>query len=387
MEIPNQIAKKARPFFLSFFQALSDDMNTLINAPVECTLTDIALRRGEEDLGELFEAENSVAYTLEDGLHTGHLHMVMDDVAAIGLSGLMMMLPQAVVQKSVKTREYTDEIREGFHEVANQIMGSLNARVEKKMEGGHLFLEGAEQVQASHWPDSVDPTVTYLDIGMEATVSNFRSAPVHWLISRGLANALLQLDIPGSPEELAAEAARLKAAEPVEEAVEPPAVEDFEFNADAQEFLARCAAHELPPPAEPGSLRVVMTWPPFTLNEQAEVIRAVTAVFQDGHRYVGVEREGVLLRVVSPGDLRRIMGAFYNSKAATPREKALLQLPLGKINEQQQLITISPQGSIDQATDLLKAHNLHVLPVVNDSGVLRGFVPAHALLQYFRKRV
>ncbi|MBF0462547.1 MAG: CBS domain-containing protein [Magnetococcales bacterium] len=391
MEIPDKTAKKVRPFFLNFFQKLSDNLNTLINAPVECTITDVALLRGEEDLSDLFESETSVTYTLEDGLHTGDMHLVMDAAAAIGLSGLMMMLPQAVVQKTVKTREYTDEIREGFHEVANQIVGSLNDRVEEKLAGGHLFVEAVEHVGIGAVSATLDPTVTYLDIGMDVKVSDFRSASAHWLFSRGLANALLKLDIPGSPEELAREAAQ---AGVVEEEVKPaevvpeakPVPDDFQFDANVSDYLARSTRIELPNPDEPGGVRVVMTLPPFALNENEEVMRAVTAAFQEGRRYVGVDRQGTLIRVVSPSDLRRIMGAFYGSKAVTPREKALLNLPVGKLNETQKLVTITPKGTIEQAADLLKTNNLFALPVVNGSGVLRGFVPIHAVIEYFRKR-
>ena len=387
--------KKARPFFLSFFQRLSDDLNTLVDTPVECTLTEIALQRGEEDLAGLFESENSVAYAKEDGLNTGGIYLVMDASAAIALAGLMMMLPKPVVQKSVKTREYTEEIQEGFHEVSNQIMGSLNLRVEEKLVGGHLFLETVEHLEAGMVPASLNPIVTYLDIGMEITVSDFRAAPARWLLSRGMASKLLKLDIPATAEELALEKGEEPPAAVVEEpppvATTPPppvtaAPDDYEFDALASDRLLRSTGGDLPAPHEPGGLRVVMTLAPFTLNEREEVMQAVVALFQEGHMYIGVERENRLVRIVSQSDVRRIMGAFYGSKAVTPREKALLSLPIGKLNEQQKMVSITAKGTIDQATDLLKTHNLYALPVVSGNGVLRGFVPAYSLLDYFRKR-
>ena len=54
METPEQVVKKARPFFLSYFQKLAGDLNTLIDAPVVCTLNGVSLLRGEADLGTLF---------------------------------------------------------------------------------------------------------------------------------------------------------------------------------------------------------------------------------------------------------------------------------------------------------------------------------------------
>ncbi|MEO5348237.1 MAG: hypothetical protein H7836_01115 [Magnetococcus sp. YQC-3] len=387
MDIPEQIAKKVRPFFLSFLQKLSDDLNTLIDAPVECALTSISLVRGTDDLDELFVSENSTAYALEDGLHSGNLHLVMDASVAIGLSGLMMMLPKAVVQKSVKTREYTEEIQEGFHEVSNQIMGSLNTRVEEKLEGGHLFLEGTEHTGASSIPSTLNPVFTYLSIGMDVTVSDFRVAPAVWLFSRGFANTLLKVEIPATPEELALEAGGAVAEEPAPEPP-PPAREpdDYEFDSAAGDLLARSTGDDLPAPDEPGGLRVVMTLPPVSLHETEEVMQAVVAIFQEGHRYVGVERQGALFRVVSKSDLRRIMGAFYGSKAVTPKEKALFSLPVGKLNEKQTLVRIMARGTINEAADLLKTHSLYALPVVSGNGVLRGFIPVHSLVDYFRKK-
>ncbi|MBF0183395.1 MAG: hypothetical protein HQM06_03255 [Magnetococcales bacterium] len=387
MEIPDQIAKKARQFFLSFFQKLSDDMNTLVDAPVECTLTDVSIIRGEDDLGFLFDSEFSSSYALEDGLHSGDIHLLMDAPAAIALSGLMMMLPKAVVQKNVKSREYTEEIQEGFHEIANQIMGSLNTRVEEKLAGGHLFLDSVEHLASGAIPSSAKVGNTYLDIGMEIKVSDFRAAPAHWLVSRGFVNALLKVEMPGTPEELAADAPKETQA-PAAPPTAPPAraVDDYEFDISAAGLLARSAADALPAPDEPGGLRVVMTLPPFLLNESAPISDAVSAMFPDGQRILGVESQGILVRVISQGDVRRMMGAFHGSKAATPQEKAILSQAIGKLNERQKMVTLAARGTIDQAADMLKQHNLFALPIITDAGVLRGFVPAYSLLEYYRKK-
>ncbi|WP_130472926.1 CBS domain-containing protein [Candidatus Magnetaquicoccus inordinatus] len=387
MEIPDQIAKKARQFFLSFFQKLSDDMNTLVDAPVECTLTEVNLLRGEDDLGFLFDSEYSSSYALEDGLRSGSIHLLLDAPAAIALSGLMMMLPKAVVQKNVKSREYTEEIQEGFHEIANQIMGSLNTRVEEKMAGGHLFLDSVEHLGGGGaLPTSLKVENTYLDIGMEIKVSDFRASPAHWLVSRSFANSLLKIEMPGTPEELAADAPK----ETAPPATPPPAPvrapDDYEFDLSAAGVLARSTAESLPAPDEPGGIRVVMTLPPFLLNEAAPVSDAVDAMFPDGQRILGVESQGILVRVVSQGDVRKVMGAFYGSKAVTPQERALLSQAIGKLNERQRMVTIPARGSIDQAADLLKQNNLFALPVITDGGNLRGFVPAYSLLEYYRKK-
>ncbi|MBF0097299.1 MAG: CBS domain-containing protein [Magnetococcales bacterium] len=386
MEIPDQIAKKARQFFLSFFQKLSDDLNTLVDAPVECTLTEVNIIRGEDDLGFLFGAEYSSSHAVEDGLNSGNIHLLMDAPAAIALSGLMMMLPKAVVQKNVKSREYTEEIQEGFHEIANQIMGSLNTRIEEKLSGGHLFLDGVEHLSGGSLPATLNVNTTYLDIGMEIKVSEFRAAPVHWLLSRGTANTLLKVDMPGTAEELAADAPKETPAPAAPPPAPSRAADDYEFDISAAGLLARSTADSLPAPNEPGGLRVVMTLPPFLLNESAPISDAVGAMFPDGQRILGVESQGILVRVISQGDVRKMMGAFHGSKAATPQEKALLSQAIGKLNERQRMVTVPARGTIDEAADLLKQHNLFALPVITDAGVLRGFVPAYSLLEYYRKK-
>lgn len=391
MDIPDQIAKKTRPFFLNFFQRLADDLNTLIDTPVECTLTDVSLLCGEDDLGPLFESNNSIAHVREDGLNVGTIHLVMEASAVIALSGFMMMLPKAVVAKNVKVREYTEEIKEGFHEVANQITGSLNTLVEEKMSGGHLFLDDVEHLSVGTIPPALNPLSTYLDIGMEITIADFRPVQVHWLLSRKFGDALLKIIIPPSPEESALEekeraALEAKNAPPPVEEPPPPPPDAYEFDDQADDLLARAAGADLPDPDEPGGLRVVMTLPPFTLNDTEPVSQAVFALIQSGYRYIGVERQGAVFRVLGRSDVRRIMGAFYGSKAVTPREKALLALPVGKLNEQQKLVSIAADGTIRQAFELLNAHHLYALPVITDKGRLRGFVSIHALLDYFRKK-
>lgn len=394
MDISDQIAKKTRPFFLNFFQRLADDLNTLVDTPVECTLVDVTLLRGDEDLAPLFEANNSVAHIREDGLNVGMLHLVMEASAVIALSGFMMMLPKAVVAKNVKVREYTEEIKEGFHEVANQIAGSLNTLVEEKMAGGHLFLDKVEHLRVGSKPAILNPLFTYLDVSMEITIADFRPVQVHWLLSRKFGDSLLGFAIPPSQEESDLEeqeraALEAKNAPPVVEKV-PPKVEvkvnEYEFDDQADDLLARAAGADLPGPNEPGGLKVVMTLPPFALNDTEAVTQAVFALIQSGYRYIGVERQGALFRVLSRSDVRRIIGAFYGSKAVTPREKALLSLPVGKLNEQQKLVSITTDGTIGQAFELLNAHHIHALPVVTAQGKLRGFVSIHALLDYFRKK-
>ncbi|MBF0154822.1 MAG: CBS domain-containing protein [Magnetococcales bacterium] len=145
-------------------------------------------------------------------------------------------------------------------------------------------------------------------------------------------------------------------------------------------------ADGLPHPDEPGSVKAVTTIPPFSLKEEDRVIKAINAMRQDGFRYIGIERQGRLVRVVSQSDLRQLMGPFFGTQAMSARDKAICTLPLGKINENQTLVSIPIHGSISQAATLVQEHSLRMLPVVSKQGVLRGYVPVHALLDFFRRK-
>ena len=385
METPELIVKKARPFFLNYFSNLANDLNTLTAAPVVCTLKGISLVRGEADLKVFFEENRSVAYVREDGLDSGDVHLVFDVTTSIALTGLMMMMGEAVIQNQVKTREYNEEIQEGFQEVSNQVVGAMNDLVEQKMaDGGHMFLEATTHSEPKVIPDSLDMETTYLEASVEIKVADFPPATASWLLSRGLAQPLLDIEIPGGPGEQAAEP------EPAAPEVETPPVEaDMADGEDVA--VPDSLADDLPladdvDPNAPGSVTSVMRGDPHTLKETDKVLDAINAMRREGHACFGIERQGRLIRVVTRSDLRQIMGPFFGTRAMGPRDKALCALPIGKFYEDQRLIRIPQTGTINQAADLITEFRLHALPVVGKDEKLKGFVSIHTLLGYFRSR-
>lgn len=386
METPEQVVKQAKPFFLSYFQKLASDLNTLIDAPVVCQLNKVALLRGEEDLNALFELDRSVAYAREDGLSTGDVHLVFDVTTSIALAGLMMMMGESVIKNKLEIREYNDEIKEGFQEVSNQIVGALNDQIEAKMaDGGHLLLESTKHIAIGNFPDSLNHATTYLAADVDIRVSGFGSASAYWLLSRGVAKAILDVAIPGSSEE---EAQDDDGPSETEQNVDGASDETPEGDPDAEKArqAARSADADLPEPDEEGSVKVVMTETAFAMKEDEPIKRAVVAMLQDGYRYIAVERKGVTIRIVSQSDLRQVMGPFYGSQAVTPRDKALFSIGIGKLNENQKMVKIVEGGTVDQAAELFVAHQIGALPVVSNKGIIRGFVPMHAVIDYFRKR-
>ncbi|MBF0158405.1 MAG: hypothetical protein HQL58_02670, partial [Magnetococcales bacterium] len=197
-----QIIKKARPFFLNYFKRLENDLNTLTSAPVTCTIGDVSLLHGRDDLEQAFEVDRAVAQVVEDGHHYGDMHILMDVSTAIALSGLMMMMGEAVIRELVKNRKYTDEIQEGFQEVANQTVGALNDLFEKKVEGGHLTLVlPTSFVQYGEFCDTLKDDATYLQVVSNIQIGNFPAAPTTWLTSRKVVEPLLGVVVAGTASE------------------------------------------------------------------------------------------------------------------------------------------------------------------------------------------
>ncbi|MBF0358820.1 MAG: CBS domain-containing protein [Magnetococcales bacterium] len=404
METPDTLVKQVKPFFLNFLGKLSTDLNTLTAAPVTINLTTVELLRGEDELGGLLEKDRCVAYVNEDGLKTGDVYIIIDVATSIALTGLMMMMGEDVIQNQVQTREYNEEIQEGFNEVANQIVGVFNGLVEEKMkDGGHLFLEDTQRLEPGNKLPEINEKRTYLAIVAEMQVASFPAETCRILLSKGFADPLLDVSIPGTEEEDAEMAERAKeqpeetsddVAEDFSEAVgsdDPEAGDGTELVEDNPLAGGEPGNYDtsdgLPVPDEPGGIKVVMTEKPFTMKEGESIMTAINAMRNEGKNYIGVIDKGnKLIRVVSKSDLRQIMGPFFGSKAMGPRDKAVYTLAVSKINTEQQLIRIPQTGSINQAAELLLEFNLRALPVVNNQGELQGFIPIHSVMSYFRKK-
>jgi CBS domain-containing protein len=404
METPDSLVKQVKPFFLNFLGKLSTDLNTLTAAPVTINLTSVELLRGEKELGGFLEKDRCVAYVNEDGLNTGDVHLIIDVATSIALTGLMMMMGEDVIQNQVQTREYNEEIQEGFNEVANQIVGVFNGLVEEQMsDGGHLFLEETVRLEPGDKLPGIDEKKTYLTIVADMQVASFPVETCRILLSKGFGDPLLDVSIPGTEEEDAEMAARAKE-EPEE--VSEDVAEDFSEAVGSDDAEAGdgtelveddpLAGGEpgnydtsdgLPVPDEPGGIKVIMTEKPFSLKESESIMTAINAMRNEGKNYIGmVDKDSKLIRVISKSDIRQIMGPFFGSKAMSPRDKAVYTLAVTKMNTEQQLIRIPQTGSINQAADLLLEFNLRALPVVNTQGGLHGFIPIHSVMSYFRKK-
>lgn len=196
MQTPPELVVKAKPFFLNYFNKLANDLNTLTAAPVSCSVGDIVLLKGREELEPYFETDRSLAYVKEDGQNLGDIHLLFNVETAIALTGLMMMMGEGVIKEQVKGRTYTEEIQEGFQEVANQVVGAMNDLVERKLKGGHLHLALTDHVEYGEFPKSLQPAIPYLSVEVTIQVSNFAPQNAQWVLAHRFAEGLLGVKFP-----------------------------------------------------------------------------------------------------------------------------------------------------------------------------------------------
>ncbi|MCP4285821.1 MAG: CBS domain-containing protein, partial [Gammaproteobacteria bacterium] len=190
-------------------------------------------------------------------------------------------------------------------------------------------------------------------------VGEFGTEILHVLISKGLAEALAGVELES------------------EEAPPEAAMDDIDA------LIASAAGRD----TINVSLSELMTDPASRANENALVSSAIAQMEKEGVRQIGVVRDGVLIRVISWGDLRQLMGPFYGTRAMSARDKAVLRIQLGKINRNQKLISVPITGSPSQALELIIEGDLKSLPVVDKSGALHGFIPVLELLKLLRTRL
>lgn len=352
MDLRLEIQKPLRRFFLQFFNQFATDTEMLVSKPVASEVREVKLLQGADEIDRVFEKESALVFAREDGTNLGDLHLLFDVRSAIALSGLMMMLPPGPLADKVRLLSFDETLQEAFQEIGNISMGALNSLVETEIENGHLFMDGTALVADGAERPAEVASDAYVIIVAEITVGDFEREPFRVLISQGIAEKLC-----GSP---------LTTPEEVSDSV------DESSGAGPGAF------------PEGSELASLMADPASAADEAATVSQAIAMMEKDGVKQVGVLRDGVLIRVISRSDLRQLMGPFYGTNAMTPRDKAVLNLPLGRISKNQQLISISASGSRQEAVERIIENDLRSLPVVDDQGALLGFIPTRELLKLLR---
>lgn len=356
MELSKELTASLRQFFEKFFENLAEDMRVLISAEVTSSYQQTSLLMGLEEILPLFGSDWAHIYIREDGTGSGDVHLLFDVRSAIAFSALLMMMGGTSLPDMIKEKAYSEDLQEAFGEIANVLMGVMNTMVEQRIQGGHLHLESTAYLGGGELPETLSGDM-YVDIHANVAVADFDTEVLHVLVSKEFAEVLFGAELV-----------------PVDGAA-----------AEAPEETASDASGTLD--TIKVSLEQLMAEPASYVNESESVSKAIAVMEKDGVRQIGVVREGVLIRVISWGDLRQLMGPFYGTNAMTARDKAVLSVQLGRICKTQKLISIPMAGSPAQALDLMVGNELKALPVVDEVGSLRGFIPAWELLKLLRGRL
>lgn len=356
MQLPKEITESLRQFFEKFFENLAEDMRVLISSDVTSSYQQACLVMGLEEILPLFGSDWAHIYIREDGTNSGDVHLLFDVRSAIAFSALLMMMAGSNLPDMIKEKAYSEDLQEAFGEIANVLMGVMNTMVEQRIQGGHLHLESTAYLGGGELPESLGGDM-YVDIRANVAVADYDAEVLHVLVSKEFAEVL-------SGTELV----------PLDEAA-PDAPEEAASDASFTPDTIKVTLEQLV--AEPASY----------MNESESVSKAIAVMKKDGVRQIGVVRDGVLIRVISWGDLRQLMGPFYGTNAMSARDKAVLSVQLGRICKTQKLISIPTTGSPAQALDLMVGNELKALPVVDELGSLRGFISAWELLKLLRGRL
>lgn len=126
-----------------------------------------------------------------------------------------------------------------------------------------------------------------------------------------------------------------------------------------------------------------MTQKVITISKDADILEAKELMDQHGIRHLPViEQGGLLIGIITDRDVRSALpGSFYRddklSKKAAPPKIQVKEIMA------QDLATISPMDTIQDALLLTQKHRVGALPVVNEKGILQGIISVRDLLRAF----
>ena len=123
----------------------------------------------------------------------------------------------------------------------------------------------------------------------------------------------------------------------------------------------------------------IMTTDVVTVEPQSTVATAIRLMRQGQLRRLPVVEDGVLVGIVTSGDLRRITGLASILKDPSQDNFLWRHIPIANVMSHTP-ISLSPDTPISAAARLLVAHKIGGLPVV-DQGRLVGIITATDLLQ------
>jgi acetoin utilization protein AcuB len=126
-----------------------------------------------------------------------------------------------------------------------------------------------------------------------------------------------------------------------------------------------------------------MTEKVVTINKDADILEAKELMEQYQIRHVPVvEPDGLLIGMITDRDLRSALPSSFYKKGKKAAKK---DAPFIKVKEimAQNLVTLSPMDTLQDALLLMQKTLVGALPVVDEKGKLKGIISVRDLLRAF----
>lgn len=120
---------------------------------------------------------------------------------------------------------------------------------------------------------------------------------------------------------------------------------------------------------------------PVTIEADRPIVEAFAAMAEHGVRHLPVYERGRLIGMLSNRDLYRAVPARDQSPdEALEVVRALYTCRVGELIAEQELVAVEPMTTVIEAAQLMLAHKVSALPVI-DSNALVGIITTHDLLK------
>lgn len=127
-----------------------------------------------------------------------------------------------------------------------------------------------------------------------------------------------------------------------------------------------------------------MTYKVVTINKDADILEAKALMEQYQIRHIPVvEADGLLIGMITDRDLRSALPSTFYKKGKDGKKKT--EAPSIKVKEimAQDLVTLSPMDTIQDALLLIQKTMVGALPVVDEKHILKGIISVRDLLRAF----
>lgn len=117
-----------------------------------------------------------------------------------------------------------------------------------------------------------------------------------------------------------------------------------------------------------------------TLDEQTRLLDAVLLIRRSGKRHIPVvDAEGRAVGIITDRDIARVAPSMLTPINADAYNQLFESTPITKVMTRPP-VTIKPEAPIAEAVEMLHAHKVGALMVVNDGGMVVGILTVTDML-------